>query len=288
MLTNRELLLGIFLPLAIALLFGAVAWWRRLPGLAPLAVGLGFLAGYASSLGATGGFGLPHLPPADGTDWLFWTTLPAMLLGIITARLGWRWLTVLATCAGLAVWAILHPLVPGSLSNIAILGLALAAGLLGVILATVLSFAADRIGHTWVTLALSVIVGGTGVVVLASNLRTTGVYGLGAGAAIFALAPFARSLRATGGLAILAVSILLGLLTCGRFYPDPGVSLLGLVILLAAPLLTLAGFVVPGKRPWLRGLTSLLAVTLAVAAIAVPTALAAKQAAEADPYSSGK
>ena len=86
-------------------------------------------------------------------------------------------------------------------------------------------------------------------------------------------------------MALLAVSILCGLLAGGRFYPDPGVSWLGVAILLASPLVALAGLIVPARHAWLRGVTAVLAVAIVVAAVTAPAALAAKRAAEADPYS---
>jgi hypothetical protein len=48
--------------------------------------------------------------------------------------------------------------------------------------------------------------------------------------------------------------------------------------------LLLAGAFLPVKKLWVRGLIGLVAVTIAVAAVTGPTALAAKKAAEADPY----
>jgi hypothetical protein len=55
-------------------------------------------------------------------------------------------------------------------------------------------------------------------------------------------------------------------------------------VLLGAPLLLLVGAFLPLKQRWVRGLIGLVAVTVAVAAVTGPTALAAKKAAEADPY----
>jgi len=60
------------------------------------------------------------------------------------------------------------------------------------------------------------------------------------------------------------------------------------VVLLASPVLLLVGAVLPVKRVWMRGVIALLAVTVAVAAVTGPIALAAKKAAEADPYADYK
>jgi hypothetical protein len=175
-------------------------------------------------------------------------------------------------------------LTPGTLSPALLLQLAAGAGLLGVIVIIVQSLVADRIGHFWSTLSLCVALGGAGITVLCCNLRTAGVYGVGAAAAVGGLALFAPRLRAATPVALLTVCILCGLLAAGRFYPDPGVSWLGVGILLVCPLPALLGLAVPARHTWLRGLVALLAVSIVVAAIAVPTALAAKRAAETDPY----
>lgn len=286
MLTNHEMLFGILLPLVVALVIGLVGWWTKRAWLLPLAGGLGFLAGYASSLGSTGGFGLPGLHPSNGTDWLFWTTLPAIGLSMLAAWLGWRPLAILGAWAGVVVWAILRPLVPpGAISAATVVEISAAAAVLGVIVVAVHSLVAARIGHGWSVLSLCVVLGGTGVMVLSSNLRTVGVYGIGAAAAVGGLVLFAPRLRAAPAVAILGVSILCGLLAGGRFYPDPGVSAIGVGVLVASPLLALAGLVVPSKRAFFRGIVAVLAVTIAVAAVTAPAALAAKRAAEADPYS---
>ena len=285
MLGNREMLFGILLPLAVSMVIGLIAWWTRRAWLLPLAGGAGFLAGYASSLGSIGGFGLPGLHPSNGTDWLFWTTLPSIGLAMLAAWLGWRTLAILGAWAGIVVWAILRPLVPpGAISAAAVIEISLAAAVVGVMVVAVHSLVGARIGHGWSVLSLCVVLAGAGVTVLSSNLRTVGVYGIGAATAVGGLVLFAPRLRAAPAVAILAVSILCGLLAGGCFYPDPGVSRIGVGILLASPLLALLGLAVPTKRPWFRGIVALLAVTLAVAAVAAPAAMAAKRAAEADPY----
>lgn len=285
MLSNREMLFGIVLPLAVALVIGLIAWWTRRAWLLPLAGGAGFLAGYASSLSSTGGFALPRLPPSDGTDWLFWTTLPAIVLAMLAAWRQSRWLTILGAWAGVVVWAILRPLVPGTLDAVATMEFGAAAAVLGMIVVAVHSLVAARIGHGWSVLSLCIVLAGAGVTVLSSNLRTVGVYGIGAATAVGGLFQFAPRLRAAPAVAILTISILCGLLAGGRFYPDPAVSWAGVGILLAAPLLMLVGLTVPTKRPCFRGIVGLLAVIIAVAAVAAPAALAAKRAAQADPYS---
>jgi hypothetical protein len=89
-------------------------------------------------------------------------------------------------------------------------------------------------------------------------------------------------MHAAQSVAILAAPLLGGLLLAGHFYA--GVSRSNMAVILAAPVLLMVGALVPLKQQWLRGLIALIAVTIAVAAVTVPTALTAKRAAEADPY----
>lgn len=283
-LTNREIIFGIMLPLAVSLVIGLIAWRTKQAWLLPLAGGVGFLLGYANSLGSTGGFGLPRLPPADGTDWLFWATLPAIALSMLTGWLGGRWPAIFGAWAGVVAWTIARPLVPGTLTSAAAIEIGAAAAVMGVIVVAVHTLVAGKIGHGWSAASLCIVLAGAGVTVLSSNVRTVGVYGIGAAAAIAGLVLFAPRLKASPAVAILAVSMLCGLLAGGHFYPDPGVTWIGVAVLLASPLLMLAGLAVPTKRPWLRGVVAILAVTIAVVTVTAPAALAAKRAAEADPY----
>ena len=162
MLTNHELMFGIGLPLVVAVVIGVIAWWSRRAWLLPLAGGLGFLTGYASSLGSTGGFGLPRLPPSDGTDWLFWAALPAIGLAMLVAWLGWRWLAIVGAWAGVVPWTVARPLVPGTLSAGVNLEIAAAAGVIGVVVVGVHTLVAGKIGHGWSVLSLCVVLGGRG------------------------------------------------------------------------------------------------------------------------------
>lgn len=289
MLTSREIVFGILMPLAIALIVGAVGWWTKRAWLLPVAGGIGFLAGYANSLGATGGFGLPRLPPSDGSDWLFWAAIPATALAAVVALArAQRWPALLGAWAGVVVLLILRPLVPGTLSSTTALELALTSALLGIVVCLAYTVAGDRIGHGWATLCLCIALAGAGVTVLSSNLRTVGVYGLGAAGAMGGVLLFSPRAKATQSLAVLAGSVLVGLLAAGHFYPDPGVGWMGVSVLALAPLLVLVGLWVPSNRKSVKGLAAVLAVTIAVAAVAAPAAIAAKRAAEEDPYGNVK
>ena len=102
MLTVAELVRALLVPAVIAGLIAALGRWRGWNWMPPVAVGAGFLAGYAA-------FGVPTLPPRDGTDWLFWLAIPLTLLGVVDATVlrerRWGW-AVGGVAAGLV------PLVP--------------------------------------------------------------------------------------------------------------------------------------------------------------------------------
>jgi hypothetical protein len=291
MLSNREILLGILLPLLVSLAIGALAAWKRQAWLLPLGAGLGFLLGYANSLGGAGagagGFGLPAFPPSDGTDWFFWTMLPAIVLATLAGRSNRAWPTILGVWAGVIVWVILRPLVPATLSSAATLSFAMVAAIAAPIEIGALRWTAQRTNHAWMAAAISIVVGGASIVVLSSNLRTGGVYGLGGAAALAGTIPFAGRLKAIQPIAIFALCLLCGVLACGLFYPDPGVKPAFASILAGAPLLVLLGPAVPTKKPWVRGAVAVFAVAIVVGAVALPAALAAKHAAEDYPTTSG-
>jgi hypothetical protein len=279
MLTSQEVLYGILVPLVVAAALAAIAAWRRWPFAMPLAVGVGFLVAYAC-------LKVPSLPPRDGTDWLFWLAIPATLLGALDARWGRYTWGVPAVFAGLLSAIILSPLVPASVSRGTMGGVTVAMAVAGLALAGVAHFSERRLGAPFVIAALCVVAGGAGVTVFSCNLRSVGIYGIALAAALGPVAVLSlRTLTAAArGVAVTAAPLLAGLLVAGHFYADPGITPTAFATLIAAPLLLLVGAVLPLKRPWLRGVIALLAVTIAVAAITAPAALAAKRAAEADPY----
>ena len=292
MLTPEELARAILVPLLVAVVIAALGTWRRRWAWAlPVAAGAGFLAGFAL-------FGVPRLPPRDGTDWLFWLAFPLAALGAADTLLQryprWRrfgWLA--GAAAGAAVFVIGRPLVPGGLSASTLATDALAYAAAGAALVYTAHWVEPRVGSWAVVAAFCITVGGAGVVVMSSHLRIVGIYGLAASAALGPVAAFAVRFRGGEpnrpgrGVAVLAAGLLAGLLAGGRYYPDPGVSTAHLFVLTAAPVLVSLGALLPIKRPWVRGAVAVLAVAVAVGAVAVPTALEAKRAAEAtpdDPY----
>jgi hypothetical protein len=156
----------------------------------------------------------------------------------------------------------------------------------GGLLAWVAWYSERRAGSLWTIGAFAAALGGAGVMVMSSNLQTVGVYGLAAAAGVAPIALVAgQKVRASRSVAVVAAPLLAGLLAAGRFYPEPGVPLTQGIVLLLAPVLLLAGALLPVRREWVRGLIGLLAVIIAVAAVTGPSAMAAKKAAETpDPY----
>jgi hypothetical protein len=279
MLTGRELLYSIGVPVAVSVLISLLGFWRRWAWAMPVAAGAGFLAGYYALSG------VPRLPPRDGTDWLFWAALPVTGLGVLDAALPRRWGWVLGAAAGGVALLIGWSLVQNNTIPAAELcGVALIAAVVGAGLSLVVRLAEPRLGTPAVVAALCVTIGAAGLVVLSSHQRVSGVYGIAASAALGPVAVFTGRVRAARSVAIVALALLAGLLTGGHYYADPGVGWTHAGILMFAPALLLPCVALPGRRNWLRGIVAVALVAIAVGAVAVPTALAAKKAAEVDPY----
>jgi hypothetical protein len=274
MLTVDEALRVILAPLIVAAAVAALEWWRKWPWAMPAAAGAGFMAGYAL-------VGVPRLPPLDGTDWLFWLALPVTALGIVDAITGWRWGWVMGAAAGLVALLVVRPLTPQAVSTGAMVGTALTLAAVGAGLCYVARVVEVRTGPRTLVAGLCIVMGAAAVVVFSSNLRSGGLYGLAAAAALAPVALIAG--RRAEAVATVAIPILAGLLAGGHFYPEPGVTWTHLIILMVAPALLLVGAVLPRKWPRLRAVASLLAVAVVTAAVAAPAARAAKKASEADP-----
>ena len=259
MLTTRELLCGIGVPVVVAALIALVGFWRRWAWAMPVAAGAGFLGGYYALSG------VPRLPPSDGTDWLFWAAIPVTGLGVLDAVLPRRWGWVLGAVAGGVVLLIGWPLVPNAVPAGALCGVAFVTAAAGAGLCLVARVAEPRVGSSAVVAVLCVTMGAAAVVVLSSNLRVGGTYGMAASAALGPVAVFSMRVRAAArSVAVVAIPVLAGLLAGGHYYPDPGVSWTHAGILMAAPVLLLPCAALPGKRNWVRGVAAVVLVALAV------------------------
>lgn len=278
MLTLAELVYVLVIPALAAGVIAGVARWRRGAWAMPLAVGAGFMAGYAC-------LGVPRLPPRDGTDWLFWLTGPLALVGALAATTRHRLGSIYGATAGPIALAIVWPLTPGTVSPTTALTICLALAIVGTALTFIAGWVEEKIGPVPVVAGLCAAVGAAGVEVMSSHLRTVGIQGIVAAAALGAVTFLVTGLRAARGVAVVAVGLLAGFLVGGHFYPDPGVSGAHFVLLMLAPALLALGAVLPVRRQWLRGAVAVAAVLMYVAAVVAPTAYRAKQAADTDPYS---
>ncbi|HEX8324536.1 MAG TPA: hypothetical protein VF595_11575 [Tepidisphaeraceae bacterium] len=277
MVTVAELLRVLVLPLVVSTLIAVIGRWRLWSWAMPLAAGAGFLAGWAAYTG------VPGLPPADGTDWLFWLAIPLTLLGILDARHGGDWGWLLGLAAGAVALGVAWPLIAnGSVPAAGSILLCCGFGVVGAVMALVARIARPMLGSKSVGVALAATLGAAAVMVMSSNLRVVGIYGI---AAASAMGPAAMLMPRKGrGVTVVASGLLAGLLAGGHFYPDPGVTLLNLTVLMLAPLLLLPAAFLPLRRTQARGAVGLAMVLIAIAAVTVPAAIAAKHAAEADPY----
>jgi hypothetical protein len=279
--TPSELAPIILWPVLVAAVIAGIGRWRKWAWTMPVAAGAGFLAGYAS-------IGVPKFPPVDGTDWLFWLTIPLVALGVLDALVGRRWGWALGAAAGPVALVVLLPIVPGALSMGEVIRIAIMVAVVGAVVTICAHVAEPAGGPPAVVAGLCIALGGAAVVVLSSNVRIVGLYGIAASAALGPIAVLTGGKVPAGrSVAVVCVPLLAGLLVGGRYYADPGVSVLNFSVLIAAPALLLLAAAVPGKRAWVRGVVAVLAVAVAVGWVTGPTALAAKRAAEAtadDPY----
>jgi len=283
MLNWQELVRVVLVPLLVSAVIAGVGLWRRWLWTMPAAAGAGFLSGYAL-------LGVPKLPPRDGTDWLFWGAVPVTALGIAGALTQRRGAWVLGASAGAVAFALIRPLSQSGVSVAELYGIPLLLAGVGAVLCLAIDLAERRVGSLAMAAALCVVLGGTAVVVLSSNVRIVGLYGIAAAVALGPVAVAVLGSRLTVGrsvglaagrnIGIVAVPIAAGLLVAGRYYPDPGVSWTNFVVLMASPALLPIAAALPGRRTWARGLAAVVLVALAVGCVAVPTALTAMKAAE--------
>jgi hypothetical protein len=284
MITPSELARVLLAPLIVSAVIAIIGRWRKWPWAMPLAAGAGFVAGFAL-------IGVPKLPPRDGTDWLFWLAIPATVFGVIHALpLGRRRALNHVTppwAPGLVAWVIVMPL-GASVAPPQILLMVFGFVVAGYAVHLALGYAGQRLGTTTIVAALCVSVAASAVVLLSTNTRILGIYGIAAAVALGPVAVLAGPMRAGRPVAVVAMSLLAGLLAGGHFYADPGITWLQAGVLFVAPAAVLVGSKFPvGRHVWARGLISLALVVAVVSAVTIPAALAARRAAgqtSDDPY----
>jgi hypothetical protein len=284
MITPSELARVLLAPLVVSALIAAIGRWRKWAWAMPLAAGAGFLAGFAL-------IGVPKLPPRDGTDWLFWLAIPVTAVAIIDAlpfgSRGVRDHITLPAAPGIVAWTIVLPLAQGMLAPLVwVMGFGFMLAAYVVHLA--FGFTGKRLGATVIVAALCITIGAAAVVLLSTNTRILGIYGITAAVALGPVAALVGPMRAGRSVAVVALALLAGLLTGGHFYADPGITWLQAGVLFLAPAVVAIGSMVPvGRYVWARSVISLALVVAIVSAVTIPAALAAKHAAERtsdDPY----
>jgi hypothetical protein len=278
-LTLTDILHAIIIPAVVAAVIAALGRWRRWKWLSPAAAGTGFLTGYFLLVG------VPSIPPQDGTDWLFWAAVGATLIGVIDALTSWKWGWIFGAAAGGVALLIAKPLVPAAVPFATLVLATVSFAAFGIAVCGAVQFAEPRVGSWACVGALCIVTGGAGVIVLSSNLRIVGIYGLAASAALGPIAVFfADRCGGARSVGIVATALLAGLLTGGHFYPDPGVSWTHVILLMALPMLLPLVAITPMRRSWIRGALAILIIGIITGAVAAPVALKAKKAAEEDPY----
>lgn len=275
MITTQEILRAGAAPFLVGVICAAVGWWRGWRWMGAVGVGSGFLIGL-------GLLGVPGLPPRDGIDWLFWMAGPATAVGVVDVVMRWKWGWMMGAVAGVVGLVIVRPLTPGSVSMGEVLALAAGLGAVGAIACFAMDVAEPRIGGLPVAMALCVALVGAAVVVLSSNVRIVGVYGMAATAAMAGVMVLAIKTGAGRSVAIVAMALMAGLLAGGHYYAEPGVSWMAFGVLMGAPMAALAGAWAPVRKRWVKGVIAVVAVAIVVGVVTGPVAIAARRAAEGD------
>src|SRR5687767_14687912 len=101
MVTSEELAKVVLTPLLVAAAVAAMGRWRRWAWAMPMAVGGGFVAGFAM-------LGVPRYPPLDGTDWSFWLAVPLTITATGVALIDRWWASLAGAVAAVVVWFIVR------------------------------------------------------------------------------------------------------------------------------------------------------------------------------------
>ncbi len=271
MLRPTDILYGILLPFAIALIAFAIAWrpWQKrdvLPARWRFIARVGLLMAFVATYLMLQGI-VPRpvrFPPRDSTHWLLFFTpiiaLAVVLDSTVQAK-GWlRLIGALIVSVGLIGLLLWKPSVSSTW-----LALAIGATAIGVVAA---EHASQRIGGIAMPIVLTTFTGMSAIVIGTSGSQklslVAGALAAASGASVLIALWRGRAFTlARGGGAIVIVLLIAGLLFCGKFFArvDP----MHLWPLLATPVLAAALTFIPIKRHWLR--TALIVVLSAVPAV---------------------
>jgi hypothetical protein len=281
-------LYGMALPAVVSTMVLLVTWLfgrRIFPAEGTPGSGLALGAGYL--VGQVGIDARPPFPPREATDWIWYFTLAAVLLGLAEVWRAPAWLRwVLRAVLWLAfVWVILPLPIRAEESPGQVRTWLGGLGAAGLVFWAVLDLQARRLPGASLPLTLLIVAAGSAVVLTYSFSAKLGQF---AGAFAAAMVPLlvAAWIRPGRPLATASVMVILpGLWLAAFFYAQPQRTSL---ILLAAAALSGSLGSVPGLRrlpPWARTLLSAV-VAVSLVAVAVWIARAAYQEAASDYTSS--
>jgi hypothetical protein len=276
MLTERDILLGVLLPAAIAaaamgphmLLRRRLGEEMRVAWAAPLGLGAAFVAAFGPIAGA-----YPLPPPRTAEQWLFAIAIVFTIVAVTDGR--WRrpmWLraTVLAAMWLLAARMMLSFRFRGGwgAAGWAWIGWYTA---VAVVWWLVLEQLANRVRHAFTPLVLTLIAAATSVVLIGSGTAKLGKFGGSATTACAVICVYAvvmRRLWLGRGTMPLFTTLMMGLIALGYYAAE--MTLAQALTLLATPLYVGLGLLIPRKamRPWLHAAVRLLLIVVPLGIVA--------------------
>lgn len=286
MFSSSDILLGAGLPAIVAALMVVVGWALRgatARAAPPIAVALGFVAGYAAVLG------VPRIPPLDTINWLFYAAPTLGALGAVDsslpsasgriARIA-RILLVMGLCV-LFVWLLARPMLVYAWTD---WRGPLYIGAIALVMATVwlsLDLLRKRGGATSLHLTLLLLAAVAAAIVAMSGSQKLGQIGgmLTAALGAVALLGLLRPSAVASGITLLFALMYVALITTASEQLYANLTHTNAALLLAAPLCAWAGELVPRQRQLLRGLVRIGAAALValVAALLAGIAFAHSQ-----------
>jgi len=296
MLKLEQIILGGVLPGVASLVVLLVGWrgWSRKdrprsPWAAPLAMSLGFVAGY---IGIHPKHQIPPFTPDVGEDWIFYIAILAGVIGIFSALLRLPNVVRAIFAAGVSALAayLLISRLPGVFNGPEGTTLLIVSGVAMFLWIVSAEVFAARAGGLRASIVLSVLTIATSMILMMSGSQTIGQWGGAAAATVCAAVPVAFLARGSSlayGAFVIA-SILGGLLIIGKFYNDPEPPVLHIALLWATPILAAISTIPALSRTaGRRAISSAIALAPALLAVTLTAIAFAKAMSEKSnsPYS---
>ena len=281
----KQMLLMFGVPAAISLVLMLIAWrpWSSAAAsghwAAPVAIGVGFIAGVIALLGKR-----PAFPPSEAVDWLLYAAAVVAVLGILETFLP-LWAEVrglhVIVAAGATLFFVLRPIIkntwPAEQSVITLFAMTAGAYLAWFLIER----ASERDPNLLPPLILTIAAGGLAAYMMLSDSLTLGVR---AGVLAATLGPIAligawsRKLSLARGAAGAFTVLFTGLLAACYVYPPEPIGW-RLLVIAAAPLVGLAALWLP-LRGWKRPVVSIALTVIALLVVMIPAYLDFKKAQE--------